>query len=137
VISPRARFWAALAGVGLLGTLVLAAQLQPDPRGWGTHEQLGLPPCTLLLVAGMRCPACGMTTSWAYAARGQLDDALRTHAGGTLLAIAALLTAVFALAAAALGRWPLWQPSEMAILCLVTIAAALVGGEWLVRLWTG
>ncbi len=136
-ISQRARFGAALLGLGLLATLLLASRLRPDPRGWGTHEQLGLPPCTFGVVAGIRCPACGMTTSWAYATHGQLRDALRNHVGGTLLALVAAVVSAGALVAAVSGRRPMRLPSEAVLIALVALSTALLLGEWGVRLWNG
>jgi hypothetical protein len=128
---------AVFLGLGLLGLLILASCLQPDPRGFGTHEQLGLPPCSFGVVAGIRCPACGMTTSWAYATHGQWRDALRMHVSGTLLAVAAAIGATGAIVSAARGQWLLRQPTEVAIIALVAVAAAMVLGEWMVRLWMG
>jgi hypothetical protein len=136
-ISPGGRFLAAGLGLGLLGLLILASCLRPDPRGFGTHEQLGLPPCTFGVVAGIRCPACGMTTSWAYATHGQWSDAVRINTGGTLLAVAAAVTSLGAFVAALRGQWPLRQPSEAAIIASVAVASAMVLGEWMVRLWMG
>jgi hypothetical protein len=78
-----------------------------------------------------------MTTSWAYAVRGRLADALRAHVGGTLLALAAATSSVSALVVAARGRWLVRQPSEVAIISLVAVAVALVLGEWIVRLSSG
>jgi Protein of unknown function (DUF2752) len=134
-LSRRWRIVAALAGVGLLSLLVLASRLQPDARGFGTHEQLGLPSCTFFALFGKRCPACGMTTSWSYAARGQLSDALRAHVGGTLLAGAALLVTLWALSIAASGKRLAIEPRESMIVGLALAATALVLVEWLVRLY--
>ncbi len=75
-----------------------------------------------------------MTTSWAYATHGQLAAALRTHASGTLLALAAAIGAVVSLWAAARGAWPLGQLGETGIVVIVALTAALVLGEWIVRL---
>lgn len=52
-------------------TLSIARYLHPAERGFGTHEQLGLPPCTFLLWTGLPCPSCGLTTSFAHAAHLQ------------------------------------------------------------------
>src|SRR5947209_2100708 len=49
------------AGTVLIGLLATAACLTPSPRGMGTHQQLGLPPCTVVQWFGVRCPSCGMT----------------------------------------------------------------------------
>jgi hypothetical protein len=46
---------ALMVGVGLY--------LHPDPSGHGTHQQLGLPPCSIYFFTGRPCPSCGLTTS--------------------------------------------------------------------------
>ena len=134
-LSRRSRFFAAIVGVGLLAALLLASQLRPDPRGWGTHEQLGLPPCSFLAVIGKRCPACGMTTAWAHATHARLADALRANAAGTLLAAVALVVAPGALIVAARGKRPAWQPGETTIAGLAVVLTGLVLFEWMIRLW--
>jgi hypothetical protein len=132
-LSRRARFLAAFAGVGLLAALLLASQLQPDPRGWGTHEQLGLPPCTFLSVVGIRCPACGMTTAWANVTHGRPLDALKANASGALLAVVALAAGVWTLSAAARGRWPAWRPTEMTMALGAVALTGMVLCEWTLR----
>jgi hypothetical protein len=127
---------AAFLGVGLLAALVLASQLRPDPRGWGTHEQLGLPPCTFLAVVGKRCPACGMTTSWAFATHGRLADALRANASGTLLALVTVTVSAGAIGVAVRGKRLAWQPGETVIVGLATCLVGLVLVEWAFRLFT-
>jgi hypothetical protein len=133
-LSSRSRFLAAVMGVGLLVLLALAALLRPDPRGWGTHEQLGLPPCTFLAWFGKRCPACGMTTSWAYFVHGQPLEALKTHASGTLLAVAATVGAALTLGVAIRGQKIVWRDSETALVAVSLTLVGLILLEWVLRL---
>lgn len=65
--------------------LAVARWLSPDPSGMGTHQQLGLPACTMLAFSGVRCPGCGMTTSWAHTLDGNFVEAFQTNAAGSLL----------------------------------------------------
>lgn len=65
-------------------TLGLARYLRPSARGFGTHEQLGLPACTFLTWTGIPCPSCGLTTSFAYAAHGHWWDAFLAQPFGLL-----------------------------------------------------
>jgi hypothetical protein len=63
-------------------TLALARLLVPSPRGVGTHEQLGLPPCLFFQLSGVPCPSCGLTTSFAHAARMDFAAALSAQPFG-------------------------------------------------------
>lgn len=65
--------------------LALARMLRPSAEGVGTHQQLGLPPCTFLWVTGIPCPFCGMTTSWSHAARFDVIGSLSTQPMGFVL----------------------------------------------------
>lgn len=80
-----ARLW--WSGLLLIPAVVLtlAAGLEPNPLGHGTHTQLGLPPCGFLLVTGYPCPGCGLTTSFAHMMNAELVAALRANAFGVLL----------------------------------------------------
>ena len=87
--------------LALLALLVTAGTLTPDARGHGTHQQLGLPPCTFYVIFQRPCPACGMTTSWAWLLRGEIGHALAANAGGTLLAGLSLVGVPWLLVSAA------------------------------------
>ena len=65
--------------------LIVARLLQPSSRGVGTHEQLGLPQCFFLQLTGIPCPSCGLTTSFAHAARLHFYNAFITQPFGLLL----------------------------------------------------
>ena len=64
-----------LIGYGLAG-FGLAGRLSPDPRGYGTHQQLGLPGCTFQMLTQWPCPSCGGTTAFAHFVRGQWPSAI-------------------------------------------------------------
>lgn len=74
-----------LLAAGLVGLLGVARRLEPDPRGYGTHTQLGLGPCAFATVTGRPCPSCGMTTAFAWFARGFPVQAWRSSPAGCLL----------------------------------------------------
>jgi hypothetical protein len=65
--------------------LIVARLLRPSSRGVGTHEQLGIPPCAFLHFTGIPCPGCGLTTSFAHAARLHFYDAFITQPFGLIL----------------------------------------------------
>jgi hypothetical protein len=126
-----------MAGVCCLVPLAVAGCLLPDVKGLGTHQQLGLPPCTFVWLFGTRCPSCGMTTSWAHAVRGDWSAALRSNTGGALLAGVAALSGVWLLASAAAGRWLTRLPSERALLGLALGWVAVTLIDWICRLSFG
>ena len=86
-LSRGGRATAGVALIGLLAGFGLAGYLTPSPAGLGTHQQLGLPPCTVRAIAGIPCPACGMTTSFAHFVRGQWLGSWSANPGGLLLAL--------------------------------------------------
>ncbi len=135
------RWWQRLVlvavGSVLIGLLATAAWLTPSSRGYGTHQGLGLPPCTLKTWLGVRCPSCGMTTSWSHMMRGQVVRAARANSGGALLAVAAALCGPWMLASGLVGRWLVGPPREGPILAvgLAIVVTTLI--DWSVRLYLG
>jgi len=108
VPSPvTVRLWAALFLAGSLVVLGMAAWLKPDPRGFGTHQQLvGQGPCGMLVLTGLPCPTCGMTTAFAYTVRGQWLRAILAQPAGFVFALTTVGLAGFSGAALVRGRWP-------------------------------
>lgn len=82
------RLVAAFLTVLCAGVIGVAAWLTPSPAGHGTHEQLNLPACDWAAGFSMPCPTCGMTTSFAWAASGNLLQAARVQPFGAFLALA-------------------------------------------------
>jgi hypothetical protein len=133
-LTVPARLVLAAGGATLIAMLAVALWLRPSPLGRGTHEQLGLPPCTFVVVLGRPCPSCGMTTAWARVVRGQLVPALQANVGGTILALAAVVAAPWMLISAVHGRWLHGRPSETVLIVggLGLIVVTLI--DWAVRL---
>lgn len=91
--------------------VVVARVLRPSAEGVGTHQQLGLPPCTFLWATGFPCPFCGMTTSWAHAARFDVIGSIRTQPMGFVLFAVAVGLALLLLLRAAKGT-PRFDPQR-------------------------
>jgi hypothetical protein len=99
--TPRLGLWArllagAVAGV-CLALLILAHRLNPSASGVGTHTGIGLQECGFLKRTGLPCASCGMTTSFAHFAHGQVAASFWVQPMGFVLA---LLTAATFWAAA-------------------------------------
>ncbi len=133
-ISILGRSLLALLGIGLSSLLVTAFLLQPNTQGYGTHQQLGLPPCTFVVLYGRRCPACGMTTSWSHLVRGQLPSSLQANVGGSLLGGIALFVAPWALVCAKRGRWWLVRPDDAIVIGLIVLVSVVTLSDWAMRL---
>ena len=123
-----------VAAAGILGLLVLARKLEPDPRGFGTHTQLGMRPCSFLRMTGRLCPTCGMTTSFAWVVRGRIDRSWQANPAGCVLAL--LSVPIFGLAGRECGREPAdrLQVAVEAALLLLVAAVVFSVASWLVRL---
>jgi len=136
-LAAGERLWLMVVAAGLLALLAVAAWVRPDESGQGTHQQLGLPPCTFRTLTGRPCPSCGMTTSWAHLVRGEAADALRANVAGSLLGLAAMAAAPWLLLCSAAGRWVGWTPGSTPL----AVAAVALGGvmvlDWVRRLLAG
>lgn len=112
VFGPRSRVrWNArlawggvvLACVAVLG---VARYLEPDPRGYGTHEQLSLYryPCSFVLTTGLPCPTCGMTTAFSFMMHGHPWLAFKVQPAGAVLCVAAIVLLGFSVYVVVSGR---------------------------------
>lgn len=105
-----------LSAAGVVGILALRVLTSPDARGHGTHEQLGLPACTLMQLTGFPCPGCGVTTSLSHLAHGQWRAALAAQPAGVLFALAGAAALLWSLLETARGGdvWAsfrrVWRP---------------------------
>jgi Protein of unknown function (DUF2752) len=136
-LSRSARWGMVVLALGMAGVLGTARLLKPDQRGFGTHTQLGLLPCAFAQVTGQPCPTCGMTTAFAWFARGRFDLSWRANAAGSVLAPACVVLIPWLLAGAAWGR-PLGSRSlERPLTGLVVAIVALSLLSWTIRLILG
>jgi hypothetical protein len=127
--------WAACLALAS-AVLAIARALTPDPAGFGTHTQLGLPPCLFRVLTGLPCPSCGLTTAFAHMARLEITDALRAHALGPLLFALTLLLIPLS-TWGMLRAWPVAHAiKRLRVARLAAIIAAAVLGCWLVRVLT-
>ena len=123
--------------LGLAVVFVVARGLQPDPRGFGTHTQLGLWPCAFKLTTGRPCPTCGMTTSFAWFSRGELARSWGANPAGVPLASTALVMIPWLLLASARARpWP-FRDLERPLVGLSVAVVALTLISWTVRMTLG
>jgi len=125
----RRRASASIVFLACAGLLSIAWVLAPSQRGFGTHEALGLPACSWPARFGVPCPSCGMTTSFAFAAKGHLIDSFIAQPMGCLLALATGMALVGSAATIVTGLtfWPvyerLWNARAAWLLGLATLLA--------------
>ena len=128
------RVYLVVLAAGLVGLLGVARGLRPDPRGYGTHTQLGLGPCAFAVLTGRPCPSCGMTTSFAWFARGRVAQAWRASPPGCLIALLTLPVSCWLLLCAwykqPVGFRSIDKPLMGLLLLLVAVSLAF----WLIRI---
>ena len=98
--TPASPVWDRVCALIVLGLgaflTYLLAQVTPDPRGYGTHEQLGMMACGWPDAMGYPCPTCGATTAACYLVHLSPVQAVITNPFGAALAAVGLWLAVWA-----------------------------------------
>jgi hypothetical protein len=131
-IFRRLLWWFIAGGSALI--LTVAAIVEPDARGYGTHTQLGLPPCGFQMLTGSPCPGCGLTTAFAHAIRGDWSLAIAANPLGLGLFLVVCCCVPLGATAAVRG-WP-WD-AVVARFALNRWALAIAGcaaALWIARL---
>ena len=119
--------------IGLSTLLITAATLRPSKNGLGTHQQLGLPPCTVRVAFGIPCPSCGMTTSWSHFMRGRWTSSIECNAGGFLLAVVTTIVIVRA-SIAAIHATPVSTNEVNALAVLLVCVLVVTMIAWILRI---
>jgi len=122
------------AWLALFGLVGIGLALTPDPRGFGTHEQLGFQPCFPVRFWNIPCPGCGVTTAVALAFHGQPLASLRTQPFGwvTILTVAGF--ALFATRLHLARRDVFRELAHLPWRVLLPTGTVLLGGSWLYKL---
>lgn len=134
-LSTGGRWLLLLWSLFLVAGFGLAAFLRPDPRGYGTHQGLGLPPCSFQILFDINCPSCGGTTCFAYFVRGRWIAAAHANVAAFGLAVVCAAMIPWCWYGAWSGRlWRIERPASACLalllsLCLVSLV------QWLVRLY--
>ncbi len=134
--TPIERFMLLGPLLAIMGVWALALWLAPDPRGYGTHEQMGLLPCMTKQLFGLPCMFCGMTTAVTLVAQGDLADGFQAQPAAALGALFAIPLGAVSAAAAAWGRWPEWLFRSPLNRIIWYIVGVVLGIAWLYKLLT-
>ena len=132
------RALAATIGLSCLAVLILAAWLQPSRTGLATHTTMGFEECQFLKRTNLPCPSCGMTTSFAWYARGNVIASFYVQPMGFVLAVLASATVWAALYIAITGK-PAHRlvrliPSRYYLLPILTFAVIAWGWKMFIHL---
>lgn len=112
-LSVLGRLLALALAAGAMTVLLFAASATPDASGVGTHHSsLHMPPCQFLERTGVPCVSCGMTTSFAWFARGNVLASLYVQPMGFVLACITAITFWTSLYVAMTGR-PVYRVMQM------------------------
>ena len=136
-VSTSGRCLLVLWSLFLVAGFGLAASLNPDPRGYGTHQGLGLPPCSFQILFGINCPSCGSTTCFAHFVRGHWIAAAQANIAAFGLALVCAAMIPWSSYSAWSGRlWKIERPAPALLAVLLTLClVSLV--QWIVRLYWG
>jgi hypothetical protein len=117
----------ALGALGCAVVLAIAVWLEPDVRGIGTHEKLGLPACGFAETLQVPCPSCGFTTTFALAAEGRVWAAIKNQPFGFLV----FVSTVLAVPLMGVGAWKQISWLEATVHWPWLWISALVFGLWM------
>lgn len=123
------RLYAAGVFIAVAALFAVAYGLHPDGIYHGAHQQLGLPPCGFVVMTGLPCPTCGMTTAFAYTIHGQWLRAVVAQPAGFAAALVCLAIGLLAAWATITARrpsinWYRINPTHVVWVCCGLFVAA-------------
>jgi hypothetical protein len=133
-LSMPARIGMMLWAAATIAVFVFAMRLEPDPRGFGTHQQLGFPPCSFRVLWQIPCPSCGSTTAFAQFVRGHWISAAYANVGAFFLAVVLTASIPWCLVSGWKGQiWKVRDPLWTALLLMI-VFMSLTALLWIGRL---
>lgn len=112
------------------GAIVLNEDGSKSAMTMETHRQLGLPRCNMVELTGKPCPACGMTTSFALLAHGDVPNSLKANWVGTLLCGTIILFTPWLVISGFRGRLLWVRNGEMFSTVILSALLLLMMGRW-------
>ena len=108
--------------------------VEPDSRGFGTHQRFGLPPCTFKMMFGIPCPSCGGTTSVAHFRARRMAAGPSTNSAAFCLAVAATLFVPWSWLSCWCGRTVgVSAPADTLLWGMIFLSVVALA-QWVVRL---
>ena len=106
--SIKARLILTIIAIAFWTVVIIAWNIVPDAKGFGSHQQIGIPKCQWIRESNTPCPTCGMTTAYSLTVRGRIVSAFLTQPAGCILAIThIILTGLFSWIAIS-GKYPFY-----------------------------
>jgi hypothetical protein len=140
-VLPYMSLWVrgALLCVAAFLTVIFSIAIYLNPynadgtaKRWGTHQGLGLPPCTFYDKTKVPCPSCGMTSSFALLIRGDVWHSVQANFAGTILGAFCLALIPWSLASLWKQKLLFVRSFEMAMTICVGSFMALMLCRWAV-----
>jgi hypothetical protein len=138
-LTWRVRVALAVAALLVLGVFVTGFWLNPYdaegmPLATGTHQQLGLPPCSFKVLTGKPCPSCGMTTSVSLVLHGDVRASVEANWVGTVLVAFLAVVLPWAVVGVVRGRLGFVRSIERALIGTVAFFLAMLLLRWAIVL---
>lgn len=135
-LTSRERLVALAYCMAVAAVLGLASTLTPDGRGLGTHEQLGLASCQMILLFGIPCMFCGMTTTFALLMNGAIVEGIANQPAGALIFLYSIISIILIGAFCISGKIPRRIGFHLVSGRVVIGALSILGMGWIYKLIT-